>query len=127
VSCLSRSQHTSFSRDWSSDVCPADLYEDAIEKNRRLIFDGLSRQNFDLSTPDGRFSARLFVSIANKSSEDTKRRIKRETRRMAEKGEFHGGKPAFGWDQIGRAACRERVEISMVSAGLFRHNYIQWA
>ncbi len=72
-----------------------DIYETS---KRPLIFDGLSGQNFDLTTPDGRFSARLFVSIANKSSEDTRRRIKREVRRMAQAGEFHGGTPAFGWD-----------------------------
>ncbi|MHB9864359.1 recombinase family protein [Streptomyces sp. YIM S03343] len=76
-----------------------DVYETS---SRPLIFDGLSGQNFDLSTPDGRFSARLFVSIANKSSEDTKRRIQREAKRMAQKGEFHGGTPAFGWDREDR-------------------------
>lgn len=88
-----------------------DVYETA---NRPLIFDGLSGQNFDLSTPDGRFSARLFVSIANKSSEDTKRRIKRETKRMAEKGEFHGGTPAFGWDP------KDRLKLDPVAADMIR-------
>jgi DNA invertase Pin-like site-specific DNA recombinase len=63
-----------------------------------LVFDTLSGQNFDLTTADGRFSARLFVNIANKSSEDTSRRIKRENKRKAEHGEFHGGTPAYGWD-----------------------------
>jgi DNA invertase Pin-like site-specific DNA recombinase len=91
-----------------------DVYEEAMEKNRRLIFDGLSGQNFDLTTPDGRFSARLFVSIANKSSEDTKRRIKRETKRMAEKGEFHGGTPAFGWDP------KDRLKLDPVAADMIR-------
>ncbi|MGC0315645.1 recombinase family protein [Kitasatospora acidiphila] len=76
-----------------------DIYETS---KRPLIFDGLSGQNFDLTTPDGRFSARLFVSIANKASEDTRRRITRENRRMAQAGEFHGGTPAFGWDPTDR-------------------------
>ncbi|BET51836.1 recombinase family protein [Kitasatospora aureofaciens] len=90
-----------------------DIYETS---NKPLIFDGLSGQNFDLTTPDGRFSARLFVSIANKSSEDTKRRIKRETKRMAEKGEFHGGKPAFGWDPQDRKKL-DPVAADMICRG----------
>lgn len=79
-----------------------------------MIFDGLSGQNFDLSTADGRFSARLFVSIANKASEDTRRRILRETKRMAQKGEFHGGKPAFGWNP------KNRLELDPVAADVIR-------
>jgi DNA invertase Pin-like site-specific DNA recombinase len=91
-----------------------DIYEGANEKGRYLIFDGLSGQNFDLNTPDGRFSARLFVSIANKSSEDTRRRIRREAKRMAEKGEFHGGTPAFGWDP------EDRLKLDPVAADMIR-------
>ncbi|MGW6391679.1 recombinase family protein [Streptomyces sp. NPDC055103] len=72
-----------------------DIYEDS---KKRLIFDTMSGQNFDLSTADGRFSARLFVSIANKSSSDTSRRLIRENKRKAAKGEYHGGTLAFGWD-----------------------------
>ncbi|WP_179079972.1 recombinase family protein [Streptomyces rectiverticillatus] len=71
-----------------------DIYEDS---KRHLIFDTLSGQNFDLSTADGRFSARLFVNIANKSSEDTSRRIKRDNAAKAKKGIYHGGTHAFGW------------------------------
>jgi DNA invertase Pin-like site-specific DNA recombinase len=88
-----------------------DIYETS---KKTLIFDGLSGQNFDLTTPDGRFSARLFVSIANKSSEDTRRRIRRETQRMAEKGEFHGGTPAFGWDP------KDRLKLDPVAADMIR-------
>jgi DNA invertase Pin-like site-specific DNA recombinase len=88
-----------------------DIYETS---KKTLIFDGLSGQNFDLNTPDGRFSARLFVSIANKSSEDTKRRITREVKRMAEKGEFHGGTPAFGWDP------KDRLKLDPVAADMIR-------
>lgn len=76
-----------------------DIYE--TSKNP-LLFDTLSGQNFDLATSDGRFSARLFVNIANKASEDTRRRIKRENKRKAAKGEFHGGTPAYGWDSSDR-------------------------
>jgi DNA invertase Pin-like site-specific DNA recombinase len=75
-----------------------DVYEDFIErKKKRLVFDTLSGQNFDLTTSDGRFSARLYVSIANKSSEDTSRRIKRDNKYRAEKGRYHGGTHPYGW------------------------------
>lgn len=74
-----------------------DVYEDFSEKGKRLVFDTLSGQNFDLTTSDGRFSARLYVSIANKSSEDTSRRIKRDNKYRAEKGRYHGGTHPYGW------------------------------
>ncbi|MEV8543651.1 recombinase family protein [Streptomyces sp. NPDC051572] len=90
-----------------------DVYETT---SRPLIFDGLSGQNFDLSTSDGRFSARLFVSIANKASEDTRRRIKRETNRMAQAGEFHGGTPAYGWD------TKDRLKIDPQAADVIRRS-----
>ncbi|BAU88111.1 integrase/recombinase [Streptomyces laurentii] len=72
-----------------------DIYEDS---RKRLIFDTMSGQNFDLSTADGRFSARLFVSIANKASSDTSRRIIRDNKWKAAKGKYHGGTLAYGWD-----------------------------
>lgn len=66
-----------------------------------LVFHTLSGQNFDLTTADGRFSARIMVSVANKSSEDMSRRLKREMERKAFAGEAPSGKAPFGWNQDG--------------------------
>lgn len=63
-----------------------------------LVFNTLSGQNFDLTTPDGRFTARIMVNVANKSSEDMKRRLRREMERMAYAGEMAGGPRPFGWE-----------------------------
>lgn len=71
-----------------------DIYETAKEP---LTFKTLSGQNFDLTTSDGRFSARLFVNIANKSSEDTKRRVIRSNLAKAQKGKTHATGLVFGW------------------------------
>jgi DNA invertase Pin-like site-specific DNA recombinase len=80
-----------------------DIYQDQAErKGTHLIFDTMSGQNFDLSDGDGRFSARLFVNIANKSSEDTRRRIKRDNAAKAKKGIYHGGSMAYGWREDDR-------------------------
>lgn len=62
-----------------------------------LVFHTLSGQNFDLTSPDGRFTARIMVNVANKSSEDQSRRLRREREREAKAGEVHGGPRAFGW------------------------------
>lgn len=67
--------------------------------NSSLTFHTLSGQNFDLTTGDGRFSARIMVSVANKSSEDMKRRLRREMERMALAGEMAGGPRPFGWEE----------------------------
>lgn len=87
-----------------------DIYEGAKQK---LGFVTLSGQNFDLSTPDGRFSARIMVSVANKASEDMSRRLKREMLRKAREGEVSGGHRPFGWEED-RKTARPR-EAEMVS------------
>jgi DNA invertase Pin-like site-specific DNA recombinase len=51
----------------------------------------------DLSTADGRFTARILVSMAQKSSDDTSRRIRRQRQAWREKGIAKGGRAAFGW------------------------------
>lgn len=89
-----------------------DVYEAAASKGNRLVFDTLSGQNFDLATADGRFSARLFVNIANKSSEDTSRRIKRDNKSKAAKGRYHGGTQAYGW------RADDRTKLDPVAADL---------
>ncbi|MFF9653044.1 recombinase family protein [Streptomyces sp. NPDC014622] len=71
-----------------------DIYETSKES---LVFKTLSGQNFDLTTSDGRFSARLFVNIANKSSEDTRRRVIRANVAKAKKGKSHAMGLTFGW------------------------------
>ncbi|MFF3417998.1 recombinase family protein [Streptomyces sp. NPDC002698] len=71
-----------------------DIYQQSKEP---LVFKTLSGQNFDLTTSDGRFSARLFVNIANKSSEDTKRRVIRANMAKAKNGKTHATGPVFGW------------------------------
>ncbi|MEV5737241.1 recombinase family protein [Streptomyces sp. NPDC052292] len=71
-----------------------DIYETSKEP---LTFKTLSGQNFDLTTSDGRFSARLFVNIANKSSEDTRRRLIRSNVAKAKKGQSHARGLVFGW------------------------------
>ncbi|QCX75688.1 hypothetical protein C9F11_10025 [Streptomyces sp. YIM 121038] len=71
-----------------------DIYEVSKES---LIFKTLSGQNFDLTASDGRFSARLFVNIANKSSEDTRRRVVRANVAKAKKGKSHASGQVFGW------------------------------
>lgn len=80
---------------------PRDLERviDHYEKpNSALVFHTLSGQNFDLTTGDGRLSARIMVSVANKASEDMSRRLKREMERMALAGEMAGGPRPFGWE-----------------------------
>ncbi|AWN05230.1 integrase [Streptomyces phage Ibantik] len=92
-----------------------DIYQDFSEKKKvRLIFDTMSGQNFDLSTGDGRFTARLYVNIANKSSEDTSRRIARDNASKARKGVYHGGGPSFGWKED------DRTKLDPKAAGLVR-------
>lgn len=76
-----------------------------------LVFHTLSGQNFDLTTPDGRFSARIMVSVANKSSEDMSRRLKREMERKALAGEMTGGHRPFGWKEDRRTRDPQEAKL----------------
>lgn len=73
-----------------------DIYEKAEQQGRKLIFATVNA-GYDLTTADGRFMARLFVNIANKSSADTGKRIKRHQLDLAKQGKEHGGPAPFGW------------------------------
>ncbi|GAA0946085.1 recombinase family protein [Actinocorallia libanotica] len=106
-----------------------DIYESS---KRPLIFDTQSGMNFDLTTGDGRFSARLFVNIANKASEDTSRRIKRDNLAKAKKGKYHGGQLAYGWREDDRtkldrkAAGHIEKAIEMHFAGDRMSTIMKW-
>ncbi|MER5883118.1 recombinase family protein [Streptomyces sp. NPDC001941] len=94
-----------------------DIYEGT---RRHLGFHTLSGQNFDLSTPDGRFSARIMVSVANKASEDMSRRLKREMLRKAREGEVAGGHRPFGWEEDRKTPRPDEAEmiVMQTKAGL---------
>lgn len=85
-----------------------DIYE---ETRHKLGFHTLSGQNFDLSTPDGRFSARIMVSVANKASEDMSRRLKREMLRKAKAGETTGGHRPFGWEEDRKTPRKKEADF----------------
>jgi DNA invertase Pin-like site-specific DNA recombinase len=94
---------------------PRDLERviDCYDKpNCTLVFHTLSGQNFDLTTADGRFSARIMVSVANKSSEDQSRRLKREMERKAFAGEVPTGVAPFGWNQDGTLNAKETQALN---------------
>ncbi|MEP9381114.1 recombinase family protein [Nocardioides sp. KR10-350] len=77
---------------------PYDL-EDAIEavEYYGAVIISATASEIDLMTESGRLTARFMVNIANKSSADTSRRVKRAHLARARSGAVnHGGRP-FGW------------------------------
>jgi site-specific DNA recombinase len=77
---------------------PADLerviriYED----KPTLVF-ATVQGDIDLSTSQGRTMARIMVALANKSSADTSRRVKRQIAQQAEAGEPHWSRRPYGY------------------------------
>ena len=53
--------------------------------------------DIDLGTPDGLFMARMMVNVANKSSADASRRIKRKAIETAQSGRPNGGRRPYGF------------------------------
>lgn len=77
---------------------PRDL-EDAIEvvEHYGAVIKSATASEIDLMTESGRLTARIMVTVANKSSADTSRRVKRAHLQLARSGVVkHGGRP-FGW------------------------------
>ncbi len=81
---------------------PRDLERliDLADHGFRVISSHGSR---DLSDPDDRFSLRIEVAHAARSSDDTSRRIRRRQQRYREEGRPVGGAPGFGFPRRQRA------------------------
>src|SRR5690606_39391957 len=84
----SRSRHTRFSRDWSSDVCSSDLRKRLPVSHR--LFSILRKINLKIATV---LSSYLIMTTSPSSSP-----FKTST------------------SEIGRASCRERVTVTVVAA-----------
>ncbi|MBB4689791.1 recombinase family protein [Amycolatopsis jiangsuensis] len=84
---------------------PRDLEDliDAVEMTQALTRSVTG--SLDLSTDAGVTMARVMVAVANKSSRDTARRVKRKREEMAEQGVYGGG----GRRRYGRAVDRKTI------------------
>src|SRR2546429_8285755 len=91
----SRRRHTRCSRDWSSDVCSSDLREQVIGEEGRELQRRLLQATFDIDSAREQRAAQV-TSAA---------------------GIRHGTV-----EEIGRASCRERAEISVVAVSLKKKN-----
>ena len=69
--------------------------------------------DLDLSTPDGRFQARILTSVAQKESDDKSRRLKLVLGKAARDGKVHGGIAPYGWQS-------DRVTVEQSEADLIR-------
>ncbi len=56
--------------------------------------------DYDLTTPDGRLSARIVGAVARKESEDKQRRARRKQLELAEQGRPAGGSRPFGFELV---------------------------
>ncbi|MFD5113776.1 recombinase family protein [Streptomyces sp. NPDC058391] len=88
---------------------PRDLERliDVYEQARRPMIFATTAGEYDLTTPDGRFQARIYVTIANKFSADAARRVSRQKLAEATDGKPHRGQRAFGWKDAEHVDERE--------------------
>src|SRR5690606_39906332 len=97
-------RHTRFSRDWSSDVCSSDLFEETHTSDPA---DGVPSdpRNYESSKirDNSAFEASVALDATVEPAED-----------VVVTGGIKLAHDVFGasTDEIGRASCRERVEIS---------------
>ncbi len=66
---------------------------DLVERTR-VILAVVTGGDYDLTTPDGRLSARIVGAVARKESEDRSRRVRRKHLELAEQGRPAG---QLGW------------------------------
>jgi DNA invertase Pin-like site-specific DNA recombinase len=84
--------------------------------------------DLDLTSDAGRFTARILAAVATKESDDKSRRIRRAKQDAAERGEWQGSRPPFGYRADGglvvveedaalvRSACRHILDGGSVRA-----------
>lgn len=82
-----------------------DLYDD---KPRPFA---TAQGDYDLSNSDGRTMARIMAAMANKSSADTSRRIKRKILEQAQNGKPRWSKRPYGWNSDGSLHETESVIV----------------
>jgi site-specific DNA recombinase len=73
--------------------------------------------DYDLTTPDGRFTARIVGAVARKESEDRSRRVRRKHLELAERGNPSG---QLGWgvrDDAERELVREAARRVLAGQG----------
>ncbi|WP_405538996.1 recombinase family protein [Streptomyces sp. NBC_00075] len=86
--------------------------EDAIEvveHHHRPIIDITG--TLDLLTDNGRAMARVLVTMANKQSADTARRVRRKHKALREQGIPVGGSRPFGWQEDKRTLHPEEAKL----------------
>src|SRR5690606_39893272 len=93
----SRRRHTSFSRDWSSDVCSSDL-----------LF--TTKERFLLLQEDTLFGGKKLFGLPD------------QVKAAGDADQILAGDRAAGNAQIGRASCRERVWISGVAVSFTKRS-----
>src|SRR5690606_40153470 len=96
-------RHTRFSRDWSSDVCSSDLVNYRIAEE-------LGLQNRKIFMPKKNILKQLAVYVPPEYSEQVRQAVfKAGAGNIGFYDECSFSVPGSG--KIGRASCRERVEL----------------
>lgn len=104
---------------------PYDL-EDAIEVVERYgaVIMSATASEIDLNTESGRMAARFLVTMANKSSADTSRRVARAALDAAHQGKPAGGTRPFGWGRSDKPwkehTADEKAAVNPTEAALIR-------
>src|SRR5690348_17863936 len=93
----SRRRHTRWTGDWSSDVCSSDLLRPVEQMRRRAATISAAEDDARLPLPEAQDEVRRLGETLN----EMLARLQRE---------------------IGRASCRERVEISVGAVALKKKN-----
>lgn len=71
---------------------------DLVERHRIAVAT-VTAGDYDLTTPDGRLTARIIGAVARKESEDKSRRLRRKHLELAEAGKVSGGgRRPFGYE-----------------------------
>lgn len=101
---------------------PRDLERliDIYEQARRPMVFATTAADYDLTTADGRFQARIYVTIANKFSADAARRVARQKLAEAHDGKPHKGQRAFGWKDAEHVDEREAELLTIARKDILK-------
>ncbi len=81
-----------------------------LHERTRVQIQTIVSGNDDLATADGQMTARIKASVDAGEAKRIGERVKRAAQQRREAGQFHGGRPPYGYDRIGKGELAINAE-----------------
>jgi DNA invertase Pin-like site-specific DNA recombinase len=85
-----------------------------LHERTRVQIQTIVSGNDDLATADGQMTARIKASVDAGEAKRIGERVRRAAQQRREAGQFHGGRPPYGYDRVGKGELAINAERTAV-------------